>query len=183
MICEKPIVFNTRMVMALLDNKKTQTRIVIKPQPILTPDESFGISWWYWKDCQWIDGGLGMPETGIEDYAPFRKNDIIWVRETWNQATDGTYVYKTDDTLQEISKLSIHMPHRAARIFLHVIDVRAERLQEISEKAAVSEGCEPFGDISAKRVFMIEWNNTHVKRRYGWDTNPWVWVIEFERIS
>lgn len=75
-------------------------------------------------------------------------------------------------------KPSIRMPKEAARIFLKVTDIRPERLQAIDDNGVVAEGLQigdPFDDL---------WNSTIKKAdqdRYGWDANPWVWVIEFER--
>ena len=91
---------------------------------------------------------------------------------------------------------SIHMPKEAARIWLKVTDVRVERLQEITEAGAEAEGAvNNIGMIhapdneydhihTAKEHFIEIWNSTIKKSdidRYGWDANPYVWVIEFER--
>lgn len=99
---------------------------------------------------------------------------------------------------------SIHMPKEAARIWLKVTDVRVERLQEITEEQACMEGTDPWdeacyenngwhptfsdpdsgGDPNMIDGFHKLWNSTIKKSdldRYGWDANPWVWVIEFER--
>ena len=100
---------------------------------------------------------------------------------------------------------SIHMPKWAARIWLRVTDVRVERLQEITEMDAKAEGFEdtevvghstagrPFGDgftmgpltewTSASGNFARLWEALNAKRGYGWDANPWVWVVSFERSS
>lgn len=103
-------------------------------------------------------------------------------------------------------KPSIHMPKDAARIFLKVTDVRVERLQDITEEDAYKEGTNPWdetcyedngwhptladpdsgGDCDIIAGFHKLWNSTIKKSelyRYGWDANPWVWVIEFERIG
>ena len=89
---------------------------------------------------------------------------------------------------------SIHMPKKAARIFLRVIDVRVERLQDITSGQIDAEGCKEWaysaktGELlpSGPSFFRIKWNRT-IKPSdlplYGWDANPWVWVIEFERIG
>lgn len=82
---------------------------------------------------------------------------------------------------------SIHMPKEAARIWLKVTDVRVERLQEITEVQAQAEGCNSgllTEACTARGQFEDLWNSTVKKSdidRYGWDANPWVWVIEFER--
>ena len=84
---------------------------------------------------------------------------------------------------------SIHMPKEAARIFLRVKNVRVEQLQEISGEDCIAEGCDAdmLSDVGSefiRGVFSGIWDSTIKKadlRRYGWDANPWVWVIEFER--
>lgn len=140
---------------------------------------------------------------------PYHTDDILYVRETWGEGyEEGTYIYKADDKLanlpefKESSKLiyhpSIHMPKEAARIFLKVTNVLVERLQDITEEYAKVEGAidnrgfihspdDEYDNIhTAKEHFEQIWNYTIKKSdldRYGWDSNPWVWVIEFERIE
>lgn len=225
----KPVLFNTPMVMALLDNRKTTTRRVIKPQP--------------GKGAELISENL-LPETveagagavfawsdGTVVGAPYAVGDILYVRETWTKLyyvdEDGythydqpMYYYAADgepditlidpDGFEEDDQRirwhpSIHMPKEAARIFLRVTDVRAERLQDITEEGARSEGIrECFTGIgergfavspyspsfygSARGAFADLWNSTIPKHPnkfksypYRWKDNPWVWVIEFER--
>ena len=88
---------------------------------------------------------------------------------------------------------SIHMPKEAARIFLRVTGVKVERLQDITTEDAKSEGALHPGVIPVNTLiqniagsipqtnFSILWDNINAKRGYGWDANPWVWVIEFEQ--
>ena len=148
----KPILFNTEMVKAILDGRKSETRRVMKPQPY--SEESDCVKFWHWKDCQWTDGGLGFPKSGIEDHAPYKPGDILYVRETWakneNPESDnfGGYEYRTDYLGALCCDLidwspAIHMPKEAARIFLRVTDVYLQPLQEMTEKDAVAEGCVP----------------------------------------
>lgn len=175
---EKPILFNTKMVQAILEGRKTQTRRLVKP-----------IKSHYVMD--------GKPTNN----PPCNPGDILWVRETWKQATTGTagpglidfYLYKADEPQDTTGMMvedcwhpSIHMPRKAARIFLRVKEVRLERLHEImdappgSDNPIVGEGC-TYGF-----EFIAIWDNTinPAKRSlYGWNANPWVWVIEFERID
>ncbi len=181
----KPILFNTEMVRAILDGRKTQTRRVVK-QPPIYGDILHDTKGWYY-----IDG----TRNGHSLIPPFAPGDILWVRETWKQAmcdpagggyalTD-LYLYKADEAIDTSGMCaegrwhpSIHMPKEAARIFLMVNDVRVERLQNIDDDGVVSEGLEigdPFDEL---------WNSTIKKAKlpgYGWEANPWVWVIEFER--
>lgn len=178
----KPILFNTEMVQALLDDRKTVTRRVVKPQPKEGQRIEYHEArkeWIYMRGWALVDGVCRMP---------YRPGDILYVRETW-AAWSPTYgtapeiIYKADGYSQSHKmkwRPSIHMPREAARIFLRVTDVRVERLQDIDDDGVVAEGMEigaPFDEL---------WDTT-IKPKdralYGWDANPWVWVIEFERIS
>lgn len=195
----KPILFNTEMVRAILDGRKTCTRRVIKPQP------QSGLCYTYGgghKDCigKWTYPNRGAHKLWGEEYK------------------DGTYIYRADDkladlpTFKESSKLiyrpSIHMPKEAARIWLKVMNVRVEQLQEMKPVDVIKEGAYPdcwdclntYGESGSQCCYrteeqcsqcdevMMEWEklwNSTIKKsdldRYGWDANPWVWVIEFER--
>ena len=135
---------------------------------------------------------------------PYHTDDILYVRETYGEGyEDGTYIYRADDkladlpTFKESSKLiyrpSIRMPKEAARIWLKVTNVRVERLQQITEVGIRKEGievdpkeCVGKFDFISELFFLFQrlWDSTIKKSdldRYGWDANPWVWVIEFER--
>ncbi len=153
------------------------------------------------------DGTKTLKLRAIEDVLPpYKRGDILWVRETWsttdkcglypNWPGTGThhYMYKADDPNCEASKEarwypSIHMPKEAARIFLRVKGVRAEQLQEITSYDCIHEGVSKavlfmLGEEFTKGTFAALWESTLKKAdlpRYGWDANPWVWVIEFER--
>lgn len=168
----KPILFNSEMVRAILDGRKSCTRRVVKPQPTAR----------YGEQC-------------IKP--PYQPGDILYVRETWKQAPNGYYYYE-DWQRGDIADLtkwkpSIHMPKEAARIWLKVTDVRVERLQEITEVGIQKEGVEvdpkecvgKFDFISELfLLFQRLWDSTIKKSdldRHGWDANPWVWTIEFER--
>ncbi len=165
----KPILFNTEMVRAILDGRKTCTRRIMKPQPTAH----------YGTHC-------AIP--------PYQQGDILYVRETWCKGSwmneKERYYYKADDNDFLCTwHPSIHMPKEAARIWLRVTGVRVERLQDIDGKGCVKEGIEEeplkdVGDEFVKGMFHDLWDSTIKKSdidRYGWDANPWVWVIEFER--
>ena len=173
----KPILFNTKMVRAILDGRKTQTRRIIKPKP--TNPRWNNVGWLGWDDGH-----------GYRMKPPCEAGDILWVRETWNHVKFGLgdwhYEYRADyDDPSKWSnrsfaqwRPSIHMPRDAARIFLRVTDVRVERLQDIDDDGVVAEGLE----IGAK--FDELWNRTLSKSdraKFGWAANPWVWAIKFER--
>ena len=195
----KPILFNTEMVRAILDGRKTCTRRVVKTRRkdacgfyvTKRPDGSFAGIYEYDEDERMFENQL-IP--------PYKPRDILYVRETWGEGyAEGTYIYKADDKLAELptfkktSKIlyhpSIHMPKEAARIWLKVTDVRVERLQEIDGKGCLKEGIEEeslkyVGDEFVKGMFHDLWDSTIKKSdldRYGWEANPWVWAIEFER--
>ena len=170
----RPILFNTDMVRAILADRKTVTRRVVKPQP----DER-------------ITAGGNTLELLVAACVPYRPGDILYVRETWTQDGD-VYRYKAGFYDQNRKwRPFIHMPREAARIFLRVTDVRVERLQEITEEQAILEGFEAYHSDSgyyepATLGFVETWDSTIKKTDhalYGWDANPWVWVIEFEHIT
>lgn len=187
----KPILFNTEMVRAILDGRKTCTRRLVKPQP----DEK------YTFPLGFVTDSTEKKEVGCFGFAaneyggsiqyvkpPYRyaPGDILYVRETWKKAPNGYYYYEDwqRDDIADVTKWkpSIHMPKEAARIWLKVTDVRVERLQDMTDDDAEAEGC--FDYTSTALGFPDVWDSTIKKSdldRYGWDANPWVWVIEFER--
>jgi len=196
---EKPILFNTDMVRASLDGRKTVTRRCMKPQP----QGYFEVN----EEPLYIyDTSLGQGQI----HSPYQPGDILYVRETWHKYTKrvGTgerchmadfYGYKASiansEDAEERWKPSIHMPKEAARIWLKVTDIRVERLQDITEEQAKSEGFEPIMSTKGSSFytswqgpsvenFKYFWNSTIKKKDlplYGWNANPWVWVIEFEQ--
>lgn len=205
----KPILFNTEMVRAILDGRKTVTRRLVKHDVDAILNSPYHKEHPEVEDKQ-IISKLCMP--------PYQPGDILYVRETWNTYCEGCisknfenvlgstcahscgengngYYYKATDKNHVRWHPSIHMPKEAARIWLKVTDVRVERLQEISEKQAKAEGAidnrgfihspdNEYDQIhTAKENFGEIWNSTIKKSdldRYGWDASPWVWVIEFE---
>lgn len=219
----KPILFNTEMVRAILDGRKTCTRRLVKPQPDEKHTYPLGFVTDSTEKKEVGNFGFGINEYGVSiQYAkpPYRyaPGDILYVRETWcalpvNEAGHMrghcVYYYRADGELRPEGwrgkwHPSIHMLKEAARIWLKVTDVRVERLQEITEKQACMEGTDPWdevcyenngwhptfsdpdsgGDPNMVDGFHKLWNSTIKKSdldRYGWDANPWVWVIEFER--
>ena len=221
----KPILFNTGMTRAILEGRKTVTRRVVKFNKGQNPKWTG-----YVPDGDVLYGSNNMSAAK----SPFRKDDVLWVRETWGIQSahrfecDAKIVYKAGGDLQKVQFSnrddydrfiwnkhigdgkwypSIHMPREAARIFLRVTSVRCERLQEITEEGAKAEGICGFflgmgetgysatpdaksfydGPVGA---FANLWDSTMPKHLYKfkrypyyWEDNPWVWVIEFERIG
>lgn len=224
----KPILFNTEMVQAILEGRKTCTRRKITRTP--SNDEPCGYGFWrefnhndgkwYIKDythsCCWL-----TQEEYMGKYAPYQIGDILYVRETFFEGDildsnediveRDIVIYATDDLsehgLEELKwKPSIHMPKKLARIFLKVTDIRVERLQDITTEQAKAEGIREYtkdGEVlkyalnenqyrwssmprNAIEPFIKLWDSTVNKKdidKYGWKANPWVWVIEFKKIS
>ena len=201
-IREKGLIFNSEMVRAILDGRKTQTRRPIKwKQTRFTEigEREDGSKWpWsedaehacdFWHPCPF--GAVG---------------DRIWVRETWNKY-GGLLTYRADhDWIDDMRKEtvctakwvpSIHMPRWASRILLEITDVRVERLNAISEEDATAEGVPPTGSLlpdylgtfltpkgdfaTAKVAFQRLWESIYGEE--SWKANGWVWVIEFKRVE
>ena len=199
-----PILFNTDMVRAILDGRKTVTRRICKDEnEYVVPDMSFYDAE---KRTYAVHNFADKEHTDqlstAERTCPICPGDILYVRETWSPVfvVPRRYLYKVECKEAENLPIKwhppIHMPKEAARIWLKVKDVLVERLQEISEEQAKEEGAiDNLGFIhspdneydsihTAKEHFKQIWNSTIKKSdiyRYGWDANPWVWVIEFER--
>ena len=205
----KPILFNTEMVRAILDGRKDATRRIVKG--FIPDDAVWGYTAFTPKGYISCRGTFadGYGEKFFK--LPCEPGDIMYVRETWcddrqftREDTPGRYFYKAseEDGFTVKWHPSIHMPKEAARIWLKVTDVKVERLQDITPKGAESEGVGNlfYDDIGygeknygtevdpeygiAKEQFAWLWESTIKKSdidRYGWDANPWVWVIEFER--
>jgi hypothetical protein len=197
---EYPILFSTPMVQAILDGRKTQTRRVMKVQPengehICGPEifnpvavdrygeeqpgkEIFGV---YGEDWS-FKFPYGMP------------GDHLWVKETY--VVYGSIYYRADgepsiDDLELYPKWkwksSRFMPRIFSRIILEIINVRVERIQDISELDAMAEGIyyesyQHIGDLVSDG-FQHLWDSINAKRGFGWNVNPLVWVIEFKKIS
>ena len=179
----KPILFNTEMVRAILEGRKTVTRRSVKFGRGQNPKWSG-----YVPDGDVLYGSNNIPAAK----APCQAGDVLWVRETWTSVPDGSYVYKASvecpDAWRGTWHPSIHMPKEAARIFLQVKEVRVERLQEMTLKDAAMEGMDLQGPMFTK--FVEVWNSTVPKHPnkfkrypYYWEDNPWVWVISFEWLN
>ena len=193
-----PILFNTEMVRAILDGRKDATRRIVKG--FIPDDAVLGYTAFTPK------GYISCRGTFADGYGekffklPCEPGDILYARETWKKAPNGYYYYEDwqRNDIADITKWkpSIHMPKEAARIWLKVTNVRVERLQEMTLKDFKAEGIyddyktysEIYTDhlrqMAYPKVFARLWNSTIKKTdldSYGWEANPWVWVIEFER--
>jgi hypothetical protein len=222
LIKERPILFSSEMIRAILDGRKTQTRRVMKPQPDLSEWRFTGETW---------EKYLGYPIGHDVPKSPYGSiGDLLWVRETFLDGEDypcsphydsekeSRWTYKADcppDQWENISwKPSIFMPRSASRITLKITNIRVEQIQQISRDDAKAEGIDdstliykngderhnyrrseiyqkfgkPYGKGDVKVAderdcFAYLWDSINAKRGFSWGSNPFVWVIEFERVE
>ncbi|NBW20377.1 MAG: hypothetical protein EBR82_71660 [Caulobacteraceae bacterium] len=201
---ERPILFSAPMIRAILAGTKTQTRLIVKPQPEWFPHHGVLA----FDDA--VNKGIKCPH-GIV-------GDRLWVRETVelvNSTTDYFHdvLYCADGARVPISSIptldmdgfnkwlggepkhpSIHMPRWASRITLEITDIRVERLQDISEDDAWDEGFASSDPVTA-RVDVYErgdaigwfqnlWGSINGdKAGCNWESNPWVWCISFRAVE
>lgn len=201
-MAERPILFSGPMVRAILEGRKTQTRRIVKSGPVLDLLNEVG-SW----------DGPGDADEWILSPCPYGVvGDTLWVRETWASAAangvcnevDDYVIYKTTEPEwgEELEgfvwRPSIHMPRWASRLTLRITGVRVEPLQDISEADARAEGAmyHDGGEIhhsgwrhdyhnvfaTAKDSFCYQWSLINGDRA-PWASNPWVWVVAFERVE
>lgn len=206
LVVAKPILFNTEMVRAILDGRKKVTRRLIKPPSFVYGDENNPKTLQVLRTApkgSWLYRQIGKMPCLDNQY---RIGNYLYVRETWCNANvpgvEPDYYYYADakicedyDPTEWKWSPSIHMPKEAARIFLRVKDVRAERLKDISVVGLQQEGidCSSFlgkhPTLKARDLFVKFseiWDSKISQKdldKYGWDANPWVWVIQFERVE
>ncbi len=209
-IHERPIIFSSEMVRAILDGRKTQTRRVMKTQPLDGRTcVHFDGRRWYTRNTDEV----GCPIDSKDWKCPYGvPGDRLWVRETWHKAdSDKDPMYRADfkSTTQLMQqalnfrwKPSIYMPRKFSRITLEIVGVRVERVQEITCQDCWAEGVDGSltehelnladkiakeengrGGMSPYEKFRILWNPINAKRDLGWDVNPWVFVIEFKHLN
>lgn len=203
---DRPILFNAEMVRAILADKKTQTRKVIKPQPRWCEMTQQWL-WWADKDTllSWQDGVI-HPE--MLAASPYQVGMNLWVRETFAMRSDidgkidpdrarHYMYYRADSTPFDPADIhnwhdyggrwrpSIFMPRWASRITLEVMGVRVERVQDITLEDMIAEGVTPIQEDcyffdSYAIPFCKLWDSINAKRGYSWEQNPWIWVVEFK---
>lgn len=240
---ERPIIFSSEMVKAILDGRKSVTRRVVKPQPIVVPDVAFEDDFRFqmpdYHKNLWVAGS--QISNVLSKECPYgQPGDRLWVRESFvlesncgdygdneppfkdgrpvkwdteNGPLDGNAMwlqahYAATDPIPELVnedcpfekcsddgccqhwKPSIHMPRWASRLTLEVTGVRVERVQEISREGAIAEGCPAefcdlvkAHDYAPRNWFSTLWDSLNESRGFGWDKNPWVWVVEFKVLS
>ena len=197
---ERPMLFSAPMVRALLDDSKTQTRRIVKPQPF--------------REDYMAEEGVRRQFATLAPYG--QPGDRIWVRETWRGIVSinppecapeyGVARYVPDSehckrveyaATQERDgepwRPSIHMPRWASRILLEIVSVRVERLNDCSDADAVAEGIglnpsaigmkltNPPGESMAIAMYCALWDS--INGAGSWAANPWVWVVEFTRVT
>lgn len=228
-IKERPILFKGEMVRAILSGQKTMTRRVVNPQP---QDHHWDFFKGYSFDHRILETSKGLSVRfqhcldGVGDEPLWVTcpmggiGDVLWVRETWQNLlhAEGAFcLYGADYDDWDYANLqpwkpSIYMFKKDSRIKLKITNIRVERLQEITEEDAFSEGIDEEGEAfdlaqnildntgvipgathdipalsPAKAEFKHLWNSTNGKPRkngtdVSWEANPFVWVIEFEKL-
>ncbi|MDW3712899.1 hypothetical protein [Pseudomonas sp. 2023EL-01195] len=206
---DRPIIFSGPMVRAILEGRKTVTRRVIKPQPYIDTSGNFC---WNGSNYGQNENGprsaalaSPIPCSKTKRVAcPYGKpGDRLWVRETHfindfrganvpeDDRAEAEIVYRADPLPcweGEESEIpwrpSIHMPRWASRILLEITAVRVERVQDISDEQALAEGVDQTNTSIpgyARQRFQDLWES--INGTGSWDANPWVWVVEFKRIT
>lgn len=203
---DRPILFSAPMVKALLAGRKTQTRRVLRAKPGMTITDAT-------VDAGPAGGGIGrrleLPVDKLK--VPFAVGDSLWVREAWHAArsldiTPPRDIPRDADiehaaTARNYAEIGLKgklrpgmfLPRWASRLTLTAIEVRVQRLQEISETDAAAEGLEQWtggyhlnladgsaiAAISARDCYKLLWNRLNKPRGYGWEANPWVCAVSF----
>ena len=200
---EKPIIFSGEMVRAILEGRKTQTRRVVKPQPVLFGNKS-------WDRGHWAEIADGWMHVTPQEGGTYRDNsklvkspygipgDRLYVRECFAKDVPGCpggISYKADHQDPRGDgpanpmkwKPSIHMPKWASRLWLEVLSVRVERVGEISARDVMAEGVSPEPGSSVhqiRRDFQLLWDSINGKRPgCAWADNPFVWCVEFKKLD
>ena len=215
---EKPILFNTEMVKAILAGQKTSTRRVTKFKPYTSLNETNGD----FEICEPITQNFFKCRDNFIRWAiskcRYKVGDILYVRETFcsnyfDDSFQNRNAYKADYDKSKVGdcvpepkwRPSIHMPKEVARIFLKVTDVKVQQIQDITEDEAKAEGATPqiwyqpygtkdegeqryIGDIVRQEInyvtgFAHIWDKTVNKKEYAFQSNPWVWAIEFQKLD
>lgn len=199
---ERGIILNDAMVRAIREGRKTQMRRVVKPRPD-------GACSMVIRDIDW----LFKFQYSFNKRCPYgQPGDRLWVREAhyvWSAGyKDGTgrhidYRATEPDSPCGGWTPSIRMPRWASRILLEITNVRVERVQDISADDAMAEGIDmPIGLEDAqgfdpryafKKIWGSIYGEPHIETddegneigriSFDWNANPWVWVIEFKRVT
>lgn len=193
----RPIIMSGESVRAILDGRKTQTRRVVK----LPHNNPLGA----WEPT--VVGGKGVcydkamtrpaPEeaaiwhtrTGDCLGCPYgQPGDRLWVRETFVRAGNLGIIYAadcprgTESGVEGGWRSPIHMPRWASRLTLEVVEVRVQRVQDISTEGCIAEGLRSTmrgydAEVHLRDQYQAQWDALNARRGYPWDSNPWVWAI------
>lgn len=197
---ERPILFNGKSVRGILEKRKTQTRRVVKPRGV---DDNVAQFLHYMAQAVDMKCPYGQPgdrlwvrETWAHDDMDCKDAHCGNIDHIWYRASEVPIVAESFSG-SAAWRPSIFMPRWASRITLEITSIRAERVQEISAEDAIAEGYPAYlkyGDpvvggiptllesLSPVEHYRRAWDSINAKRGFGWDVNPWVWVVEFERV-
>lgn len=207
---ERPIVFGPESVRAILAGSKSQTRRVIKPQPVVNESEL--------NICHPERAHIPLSERVNEAWqagyidadCPYgAPGDRLWVRERWAHffkgETPGACVYLADagtdrwrqaasedfalNAWKGMWRSPLLMPRWASRLTLEITEVRVQRVQDLTVADAEAEGIDPTphamkpSGIDMVLEYRHAWDALNAKRGFPWSSNPWVWVVEFKRVG
>ena len=216
---ERPIIFSAPMVRAVLEDRKTQTRRIMKPQPCFIPGPVKPLDIVHEKITGWEWGWRASKHDRFrfnkkhdfqspdryndffKSFCPFgQPGDLLWLKESWQvwkefdhlppseipQDADILYLADRPNMPWDSRRRSpLHMPRHASRITLRITSVRVEPLQDMRLQDYEAEGIVPkdknYSTDEAIKAFAELWESLHGPG--SWDADPWVWVIEFERVE
>lgn len=180
----KGLLFKPEMVRAILAGTKSQTRRIMKPQPMMFAIGKDDV--WLWDKKQYeLSRGWGQGMWPI--FAPYRPGEIMYVKEGWGISGNG-FCYRADtkqpETVHYAWRNAMFMPESASRIKLRIIEVTAQRLQEITKADVEAEGIKVTIGTGYTRIasqaYSELWDS--INCAHPWDSNPWVWAYTFEKI-
>lgn len=190
---EHPILFSTPMVRELEEGRKTMTRRVIMPQPKPLGDDGRRTTY------SWRDGLYALrfypDRSDILEHCPYgRVGGRLWVRETFTTTKEGEPIYRADPMFDGMGpgdfawswRPAIYMPRKLSRILLEIVEERVEQVQEITDADAEREGVDRTNASIpgyCRERFRRLWDSINSDRGFGWDVNPWVWVLGIRRIE
>jgi hypothetical protein len=178
------------MVQAILSGTKTQTRRVMKPQPVEFSDPRLPVTHG-WKgalyggwEVSWNKSNMTATDA-LGEFCPYgQAGDHLWVREAHVITAGGAVLYATDPRGLLNPRSPIFMPRWASRITLEITSVRVERVQDITEADAKAEGCTGEHFDTAVSDYIWHWQRINGKRTgCAWQDNPWVWAVEFRAVK
>lgn len=190
---EHPILFSTPMVREIQEGRKTMTRRVIMPQPKPLGDDGRRTSY------SWRGGLYALrfypDRSDILEHCPYgRVGGRLWVRETFTTTKEGEPIYRADPMFDGMGpgdfawpwRPAIYMPRKLSRILLEIVEERVEQVQDITDADAEREGVDRTNASIpeyCRERFRKLWDSINSNRGFGWDVNPWVWVLGIRRIE